>query len=108
MKIFNLFAGSALVGLLSSATARAQSSAAPRRHSLRGRGGQWRRASARDDADIIVTATRRETTLQKTPIAISAFSQATLDRQQVTDVTDLAQFVPSLHSTSRATSRRSR
>ncbi|UAJ10979.1 TonB-dependent receptor [Glacieibacterium megasporae] len=52
-----------------------------------------------EDPDIIVTATRRETTLQKTPIAVSAFSQATLDRQQVRDVTDLARFVPSLQFT---------
>ncbi|WP_232280423.1 TonB-dependent receptor, partial [Sphingomonas sp. PAMC 26605] len=47
--------------------------------------------------DIVVTATKRETSLQKTPIAISAFSQATLDRQQVRDVTGLANYVPSLH-----------
>ena len=46
--------------------------------------------------EIIVTATKRETSLQKTPIAISAFSQSTLDKQQVKDVTDLAKFVPSL------------
>ncbi len=46
--------------------------------------------------DIIVTATRRETSLQRTPIAVSAFSQSTLDRQQVNNVTDLARFVPSL------------
>lgn len=46
--------------------------------------------------EIIVTATRRETSLQKTPVAVSAFTQATLDRQQVKDVTDLARFVPSL------------
>jgi iron complex outermembrane receptor protein len=49
--------------------------------------------------EIIVTATRRETTLQKTPIAVSAFSQATLDKQQVGNVTDLARFVPSLQFT---------
>ncbi|MEG3086991.1 TonB-dependent receptor [Sphingomonas sp. PB4P5] len=49
--------------------------------------------------DIVVTATRRETNLQSTPIAISAFSQATLDRQQVNNVTDLARFVPSLQFT---------
>ena len=48
-------------------------------------------------ADIVVTATKRETSLQKTPIAISAFSQATLDKQQVQDVKGLADFVPSLH-----------
>ena len=47
-------------------------------------------------ADIIVTATKRETTLEKTPIAISAFSQKQLDQYQVKDVTSLAQFVPSL------------
>lgn len=49
--------------------------------------------------DIIVTATRRESSLQKTPIAVSVFSQAQLDRQQVRDVTDLARFVPSLEFT---------
>jgi iron complex outermembrane recepter protein len=48
-------------------------------------------------ADIVVTATKRETSLQKTPIAISAFSQAALDKQQVQDVKGLADFVPSLH-----------
>jgi iron complex outermembrane receptor protein len=48
-------------------------------------------------ADIVVTATKRETSLQKTPIAISAFSQDQLNRQQVKDVTGLADFVPSLH-----------
>ena len=49
--------------------------------------------------DIIVTATRRGTSLEKTPIAISAFNQAALDRQQVNNVTDLARFVPSLQFT---------
>jgi iron complex outermembrane receptor protein len=48
-------------------------------------------------AEIVVTATKRETSLEKTPIAISAFSQASLDKQQVKDVTGLADFVPSLH-----------
>ena len=49
-----------------------------------------------EGGEIIITATRRETSLQKTPIAVSVFSQATLDREQVRDVTDLARFVPSL------------
>lgn len=48
-------------------------------------------------AEIVVTATKRETSLSKTPIAISAFSQDLLNKQQVKDVTGLAQFVPSLH-----------
>ncbi len=46
--------------------------------------------------EIIVTATRRETTLQRTPLAVSAFSQEQLDRQQVVNVADIQRFVPSL------------
>ena len=49
-----------------------------------------------DSGDIIVTATRQETSLQKTPIAVSVFSQAQLDRQQVNNPADLQRFVPSL------------
>ena len=52
--------------------------------------------------DIIVTATRRETSLQKTPIAVSVFSQAQLDRQQVVSPTDLQRFVPSLQFSQQA------
>jgi iron complex outermembrane receptor protein len=48
-------------------------------------------------ADIVVTATKRATSLERTPIAISAFNQSQLDRQQVQDVKGLADFVPSLH-----------
>ena len=71
-------------------TAYAQDAAAP----------QPAPAAAADNgqvADIVVTATKRETSLQRTPIAISAFSQASLDKQQVQDVKGLADFVPSLH-----------
>ncbi|MDE1917069.1 MAG: TonB-dependent receptor [Sphingomonadales bacterium] len=54
-------------------------------------------ANADQVAEIVVTATKRETSLSKTPIAISAFSQDLLNKQQVQDVTGLAQYVPSLH-----------
>ena len=47
-------------------------------------------------SEVIVTATRRETTLQRTPLAVSAFSQQQLERQQVANVTDIQRFVPSL------------
>ncbi|MBB6252370.1 TonB-dependent receptor [Nitrospirillum iridis] len=53
-------------------------------------------ASSDTLTEILVTATKRETKLQETPIAVSAFSQDSLDKQQVKDVTDLAKFVPSL------------
>ena len=52
--------------------------------------------------DIIVTATRKETTLQKTPIAVSVFSQTQLDRQQAVNVADIQRFVPSLQFTQQA------
>ena len=47
-------------------------------------------------AEVIVTATKRETSLEKTPIAISAFNQKQLDQNQIKDLTQLAQYVPSL------------
>ncbi|KEQ55340.1 TonB-denpendent receptor [Sphingobium chlorophenolicum] len=86
MKSIALAAGTALASAtLWMTPAFAQEAAAPQ-------------AAAQPDygSDIIVTATRRETTLQSTPLAVSAFGQAQLDRQQVKDVTDLARFVPSL------------
>jgi len=78
-----LFAGTSIAAaFMAVATAQAQTAKAP--------------ADATQLEEITVTATRRETNLQDTPIAISAFGQAALDRQQVKDVTDLAKFVPSM------------
>ena len=47
-------------------------------------------------ADIIVTANRREETMQKVPTAITAFTGETLRREGVTSNQDLAGKVPSL------------
>lgn len=47
-------------------------------------------------SSIVVTATKRQTKLQETPIAISAFGQAQLTENHVNDVTDLSRFVPSV------------
>jgi len=44
--------------------------------------------------EVIVTATKRETNLQETPVAITAFSQSALDQNLVVDITDTAKFVP--------------
>ncbi|MEH3036241.1 MAG: TonB-dependent receptor [Sphingomonas adhaesiva] len=52
-------------------------------------------APPEDDA-IIVTATRRETTLQDAPINISAIGAETLSRQRIDDVRGLAAFTPGL------------
>ena len=46
--------------------------------------------------EIIVTATRRQTTLQDAPINISAISPETLSRQRIDDVRGLAAFTPGL------------
>ncbi len=49
--------------------------------------------------DIVVTAERRETRLQDTPISITALSAGALEAQGVKTVNDLAATVPNLTST---------
>lgn len=62
---------------------------------------------AGDDADeavedvaqgnnIVVTATKREATLQEIPVAVSVTSAETLERDQIRDIRDLQSVVPSL------------
>lgn len=49
--------------------------------------------------EIIVTATKREQTLQDTPVAVSVTSAQTIERAQIRDIKDLATLVPSLRAT---------
>jgi iron complex outermembrane recepter protein len=46
---------------------------------------------------ISVTATKRRTLLQETPVAVTAVTQQELDRAQVKDLTTLQTLVPNLH-----------
>ena len=46
--------------------------------------------------EIYVTATRRETTVQSTPLAITAFDQAALDANRVVSLLDVRGLVPNL------------
>lgn len=46
--------------------------------------------------EIIVTASKRQTTLQDTPIAVSVTSAATIEQAQIRDLIDLQSVVPSL------------
>jgi iron complex outermembrane receptor protein len=46
--------------------------------------------------EVIVTAERREANLQKTPVTITAFSSDSIERSQLSDIRDLANFSPSL------------
>ena len=49
--------------------------------------------------EIVVTARRREEKLQETPIAISAFTAAALERQQIFSTADLDRVTPNLQFT---------
>lgn len=51
---------------------------------------------ASEDNVIIVTATKREQTLQDVPISVSVTSAETIERSQVRDLIDLQTLVPSL------------
>lgn len=46
--------------------------------------------------EIVVTARRREESLQDAPIAVSSFSAAAIDRQFVTDIRGLAGQIPNV------------
>jgi iron complex outermembrane recepter protein len=46
---------------------------------------------------VVVTAQRRRQEAQSVPIAIAAFTGATLDRMQITNTTQLSDFVPGLN-----------
>jgi iron complex outermembrane receptor protein len=50
--------------------------------------------------EIVVTARRKEERVQTVPIAITAFSQADLEKKSINQVKDLAREVPSLSMTS--------
>lgn len=54
------------------------------------------KAASVDAGEIIVTARRRDERLLDVPVSITAVSGATLQNYQVSQVTDLAGFVPSL------------
>ncbi len=53
-------------------------------------------AAASDMERIIVTATRRDTLVQETPLAITAYNQDTLNNNQVKDLASMTAMVPSL------------
>ncbi|MGH7805309.1 MAG: TonB-dependent receptor, partial [Candidatus Binatia bacterium] len=44
--------------------------------------------------EIVITASRRETTLEDTPLAVSAFDQTALEQREISTIEDLAHFVP--------------
>lgn len=60
-------------------------------------GGQALAQSVEDpDDDIVVTATRYETRLQDTPLAISAYTASQIERSGTRDLRDIVTFTPGL------------
>ena len=53
-------------------------------------------AFAQADDEIIVTATKRETTLQATPVAVTVTTADTIEKARILDLQDLQSVVPSL------------
>ena len=49
--------------------------------------------------EIIVTAQKREQSIYEVPVAISAFSTETIEKQGISDLTDIGKFVPNLNVT---------
>jgi iron complex outermembrane receptor protein len=52
---------------------------------------------AAGDPDIVVTARRRDETLQDVPAAVTTFSGQNLDTRAITDIRALSGFVPNVH-----------
>lgn len=88
MKKFELLAASA-IALLYASPALAQEAPAPTTPTQEETAGN-------DSDDIIVTATKREQTLQDVPISVSVTSSATIEKAQIRDLIDLQSVVPSL------------
>jgi len=49
--------------------------------------------------EVLVTAQKREQNIFEVPVAISAFSADTIERQGITDLVDVGKFVPNLNVT---------
>lgn len=81
MKIVKFLTATAIGGLISSVPAYAQ---------------DVQEEGTIDDSIIIVTASKRETTLQETPIAVSVTSAETIEQAEIRDLLDLQTLVPSL------------
>jgi iron complex outermembrane receptor protein len=92
-----LFAGAqASQAQTAAADAIAQSAAAP---AAAGPSEGAVQAAAQDTAEIIVTATKRATSLQDTPVAITAISASALEDAHVMTIQDVVHLAPSFQAT---------
>jgi len=86
MKKFELLAASAIALLYATPVLAQTTPAAPAQDET----------GLNDSDDIIVTATKREQTLQDVPISVAVTSAATIEKAQIRDLIDLQSVVPSL------------
>ena len=93
--------GAGLASLAWSGTALAQDAAPPEEELAQPADGDG--YAPEEDAsagnEIVVTATKREQTLQEIPVAVSVTTAETIERAQIRDITDLQSVVPSLRVT---------
>jgi len=91
----------AVLALIAGAgAAHAQGAAAPTVASAASAPGG--RAPSTEDGtlqQVVVTATKRTTTLQETPVAVTAINAQTLDDQHVQTIADITHLVPSFQAT---------
>ncbi|MFT3727092.1 MAG: TonB-dependent receptor [Terricaulis sp.] len=100
-RISTLLAGTTLAIFAATGTAQAQTVTAAAQASATTAAD----TSIDDSENIIVTARTREERLQDVPIAVTAVTAETLERQHITQVRDIAQFAPGLNITSDAVGR---
>ena len=55
--------------------------------------------------EIVVTARKRDESIQDIPLSVAAFSSEQLREQQITDVEDMLQFVPGVHMSNHTANR---
>ncbi len=94
-----LLAGSAVAALATPGLAQAQDNAAAAEASQQADADNDAYADSEDASTgnaIFVTATKREKTLQDTPVAVTVTTAETLERAQIRDLRDLQTVVPSL------------
>ena len=61
-------------------------------------------ADTRDIEEVVVTAQKREQTLQEVPVAVSVVTADTIEKAQINDILDLQSVIPSLRVTQLQTS----
>jgi outer membrane receptor protein involved in Fe transport len=95
-----LLAGTAAAALVAPSAVSAQDASAADEAAQAAADGDTDSYSAAEDAStgnaIVVTATKREQTLQDVPVAVTVTTAETLERGQIRDLRDLQTVVPSL------------